>query len=78
VNFKVFVIASIAARGLRFFVIAILIRLFGDSIRTFIEQHLNWLTIAFVILLVLGFWVVGRGAKHASGTTPDATDTRDS
>lgn len=74
-NFRIFVIASLAARGLRFFVIAILILEFGESIRSFIESHLNWLSIAFVILLLLGFWVVGRGAKHASGGSPDASDT---
>lgn len=75
VNFKVFVLASIAARGLRFFAIALLIMRFGESIRKFIETHLNWLTIAFVILLLLGFWVVGRGAKHASAGGGDAGET---
>ncbi len=75
VNFRVFVIASILARGLRFFVIALLIRFYGESIRTFIEDHLGWLSIAFVILLLLGFWVVGRGAKHASTTGSTATES---
>ncbi len=75
VNFRVFVIASILARGLRFFVISILILNYGESIRTFIEKHLNWLSIAFVILLLLGFWVVGRGARHASKTSVGSTDS---
>lgn len=80
VNFKVFVIASIVARGLRFFTIAVLIRLFGEDIRSFVEAHLNWLSLAFVILLLLGFWIVGRGFRRASepgadSGQPDATSS---
>lgn len=70
-NFKVFVIASVIARGLRFFTIAILIYFYGDPIRNFIERHLNWLSIVFVILLVLGFLLVGKkfSAVADEGTT---------
>ncbi len=75
VSFRVFVIASIVARGLRFFVISILILLYGESIRSFIETHLNWLSIAFVILFVLGFWVVGRGARRVSAAPADSSDS---
>jgi membrane protein YqaA with SNARE-associated domain len=65
VRFGVFLVASLLARGLRFFTIAILIYLYGDSIREFIDHHLGWLSVAFVILLVLGFWIVGRGLNRA-------------
>ena len=72
-NFKVFVIASLLARGLRFFTIAVLIYFWGEPIRDFIEQQLNWLTIAFVILLLGGFLVVGRrfgrAAREGDGTS---------
>lgn len=70
VNFRVFVMASVFARGLRFFTVAALIYWFGESIRGFIESNLNWLSIAFVILLILGFWLMKRGFGHAdtSGT----------
>ena len=43
------------SRGARFFLVAGLIRLFGEPIRVFIEKYFNLLTILFVILLVLGF-----------------------
>ena len=75
VNFKVFVIASLAARGLRFFTIAVLIQLFGEPIRAFIERHLNWLSILFVVLLVLGFWIVGKGFGRASKQGADSERT---
>lgn len=61
INFKVFVIASILARSLRFFAVAAVIRAVGEPAKELIDKHLGWLSIAFVILLVAGFWVVGRG-----------------
>jgi membrane protein YqaA with SNARE-associated domain len=60
VDFRVFVVASILARGLRFLAVAGLIYLWGEPAKLFIERYLNVLTIAFVILLVGGFWALGR------------------
>ncbi len=51
----VFVLASIVTRGLRFFMVAALLRWIGEPIREFIEQYLTWVTTAFVVLLVGGF-----------------------
>ncbi len=65
INFKIFVVASIASRGLRFFVVAGVVRWLGEPAREFIDRHLGWLTVAFVILLVLGFWLAGKGARRA-------------
>jgi len=77
VDFRIFVIASVLARGLRFFSIAALIYWFGEPIRSFIETNLNWLSIAFVILLVLGFWVMKRGLGHAgSERLPESESER--
>ncbi|MDA9123725.1 VTT domain-containing protein [Paracoccaceae bacterium] len=53
-----FFIFSIIARGARFFIIAILLRLYGEPIRNFIERHLNLLFIAFMVLLVFGFLLI--------------------
>jgi len=53
-----FFIFSVIARGARFFIIAILLRLYGESIRNFIERHLNLLFIAFMVLLVFGFLLI--------------------
>ena len=54
-----FVIASTAARGLRFFAEAALLRHFGAPIRRFIERRMGLLGILFVISLVAGFLLVG-------------------
>ena len=53
-----FLIFSVIARGARFFIIAILLRLYGEPIRNFIERHLNLLFIVFMVLLVLGFLLI--------------------
>jgi len=58
INFPVFVVASVVSRGLRFFLVAALIRRFGAPIAAFIDRWFNVLTIAFVVLVALGFWLV--------------------
>jgi membrane protein YqaA with SNARE-associated domain len=58
VPFLPFVVVSIVSRGARFFLVAGLIRVFGPAIKSFIDRYFNILTIAFVVLLVLGFLIV--------------------
>ncbi len=72
INFKIFVLASVASRSLRFMVEGVLLYLFGESIRDFMFQWFNWISIAFVLLLIGGFWAVqhyGRRAKPDSSQT---------
>jgi membrane protein YqaA with SNARE-associated domain len=73
ITFKIFVLASIVSRSLRFFAVATLIYFMGETAKQFIEEYLNLLTIAFVILLILGFWLIGRGASRA-GRTPEESE----
>lgn len=54
-NLAVFTVASIIARGLRFFLIAWLLYAYGEKMRTFIEKNLGWLSILFLVLLIGGF-----------------------
>ena len=54
-TFAVFLGASLASRGLRFFVVAGLLHFYGHAIRDFIERYLNWVFMLFVILLTVGF-----------------------
>lgn len=51
----VFTIASVIARGLRFFVVAALLWKFGPPIRDFIEHRLGLMFTLFVVLLLGGF-----------------------
>ncbi len=57
-NFTVFVICSILARGLRFYLVALLLWKFGDRIREFVEERLGFFTILFVIVLIGSFVLV--------------------
>ena len=57
-NFLVFMLASVAARGLRFFMVAGLLYWFGPPIKDFIERYLGILFTIFVILLFGGFVLV--------------------
>jgi membrane protein YqaA with SNARE-associated domain len=65
INFRVFVLASIASRGLRFMAEGVLLYFFGAPIRDFIYTWFNWLSVAFVVLLVGGFWLVHRLGRQA-------------
>ena len=57
-NFGVFMVASVIARGLRFFLVAALLWKFGAPIRDFIEKRLGLMFTLFVILLLGGFYAV--------------------
>lgn len=58
INFGIFLLASVLSRGLRFFVVAGLIRRFGASIAAFIDRYFDLLALAFGVLLVAGFIVI--------------------
>ena len=58
-NFGVFMVASVLARGLRFFLIAALLKRFGEPIRVFIEERLGLVFTLFMVALIGGFLVLG-------------------
>lgn len=53
-----FIVTSIIARALRFFVVAALLRVFGAPIRDFIERRLGLVFTVFVVVLIAGFATV--------------------
>lgn len=57
-NFAVFMVASVLARGLRFFIVAALLWKFGAPLRDFIERRLGLMFTLFVVLLGGGFYVL--------------------
>ncbi len=54
----IFVVGSVLSRGLRFFVVAAILRRYGEPLRAFVENHLGKVTVAFVVLLVGGFVLI--------------------
>ncbi len=57
-SLPIFIISSIIARGLRFFIIAGLLWKFGAPIRDFIERRLGLMFAIFVVILLGGFYAV--------------------
>ena len=58
VNFPMFLLASTVSRSARFFLVALLIRQFGEPITAFIDKYFNILSIIFTLLLIGGFLVL--------------------
>ncbi|MEL6641011.1 MAG: YqaA family protein [Pseudomonadota bacterium] len=58
-SLPIFIVSSIIARALRFFIVAALLWKFGEPIRDFIEKRLGLMFIIFCVLLVGGFALVG-------------------
>ncbi len=58
VSFMTFILASIAGRGVRFYAEGALIYFYGESIQTFIERYMGYLSWAFAVMLVGGFIAV--------------------
>jgi len=75
INFRIFMFASLAARGLRFMVEGALLYFFGETIRDFLYTQFNWLSIVFVVLLIGGFWIVHRiGTRSQRGESAPNDD----
>lgn len=51
----VFTLASVVARGIRFYLIAWLLKKYGKPMQTFIEKNLGPISVLFLILLIGGF-----------------------
>ncbi|MBO9624573.1 MAG: DedA family protein [Sphingomonas sp.] len=57
-NFPLFVLLAAITRGARFFIIAALLKRFGEPVQAFIEERLNLFAWGFLILLIGGFAAV--------------------
>ena len=73
INFVMFIIASIIARGMRFFLIAGLIWKFGAPIKGFIDKYFNLLASLFAVMLIgftaLAFWLFGSAEDPQNNNT---------
>ncbi len=64
INLRTFIIASIFSRGLRFFIVAFLIMTFGKMIIEFIDGYFNLLSVFFVIVLIVVYFIYRRVRKR--------------
>ena len=58
IDFLGFLIASAVSRSARFFIVAGLMGWKGTKIRPVLEKYFNWFSLAFVALLIGGFFVI--------------------
>ena len=54
-NLFLFILVSIIGRGLRFYAIATLLKIFGNIIKEYIDRYFNLLSLLFFILLIGSF-----------------------
>ena len=50
----VFLVSALIGRATRFFVVATLLKRYGETIKSFIETYLGWLFLFFMALIVVG------------------------
>jgi len=56
----VFIAASIVTRGARFYIEVALLKVFGPSIRRFVEKYLTLVATGLLVFVVAGFVVAGK------------------
>ena len=54
----VFLLSALLGRATRFFVVATLLKYYGETIKSFIETYLGWLFLFLIALIVLGTMVL--------------------
>ena len=70
-NIVTFILASLVGRGMIFFTVGLLFRIFGAPIKVFIDKYLPWVTAAFVALVIGGVLVL---TQVGHGDSSDAND----
>jgi membrane protein YqaA with SNARE-associated domain len=50
----IFLLSALLGRATRFFVVATLLKYYGETIRSFIETYLGWLFLILIALIVVG------------------------
>lgn len=55
INVVAFTLTSVVGRGARFFLVALVIRRYGEQAKDFIDRYFNLVTLAFTLLLVGAF-----------------------
>ncbi len=58
IKFPQFIIAAFVGRTLRFMLVTLLLKIYGESIERFINKYFNILTIIFLLLLIGGFFII--------------------
>lgn len=66
------IVGSLVGRAGRFYLVALLIWRFGEAAKRFVDRYFNWLTLAFMVLLIGGVYLVQRSSGHSPPTEAPA------
>jgi membrane protein YqaA with SNARE-associated domain len=69
-DFKRFLLATVLGRGGRFFLVGLVILVFGEPVKEFLDKYFELAAVAFAVMLVGGFYVVNLLAKRSSRSQP--------
>ncbi|MDD5199461.1 MAG: DedA family protein [Terrimicrobiaceae bacterium] len=58
VSLPTLVVAAIISRGARFFLLAGMVRAFGEAVKPFLEKYLDWVLLACFVLLIAGLFAL--------------------
>lgn len=56
INFGVFMIASVLSRGLRFFLVAWIVKAFGPRAEAIMKEHFGWFSVGLFVMLAGLYW----------------------
>jgi membrane protein YqaA with SNARE-associated domain len=56
INFAIFLAASVLSRGLRFFLVAGLVKAFGSQAERIMKEHFGWFTVGLFAILAVLYW----------------------
>jgi membrane protein YqaA with SNARE-associated domain len=66
VDFKKFIIASAVSRFARFFIVALMLRIYGEVMVGFIDKYFNIITIISTVILVVGYYLYRKHKNKKS------------
>lgn len=73
-NLKRFVLISLVSRSARFFLVGLMIYLFGETVKFYITKYFDIFSIAFVVLLIMGFVAIRFFSKRMGREDETSTE----
>ena len=59
-SLPLFVLLSFLTRGARFFIIAVILKRFGEPLNALLEKYFGWFLAILALAVVVGFWIAAR------------------
>lgn len=73
-NLRRFVLISLVSRSARFFLVGLMIYLFGETVKFYITKYFDIFSIAFVVLLIMGFVAIRFFSKRMGREDETSTE----